>query len=161
MARSLVFAAPLMLALAACSGSEDGTSITINTDNGSGAALDGETGEVKIDTPVFQGSFKLPKMQLTADNFDIDGVKLYPGTKIGALNVAANGKGGKDGVVTLKFESPASATTVRDWLKGEFEKAGNAVTIDGNGLRGTTDGDPFRIDLVPNGERASGTVTIG
>jgi len=161
MPRSLSFAAPLLLALAACGGSGDGTSITLNADNGSGAAIDGKSGEVKIDTPVFQGTFKLPKMNLTADNFDINGVKLYPGTKIGAFNVAANGAGGKDGVVTLTFDSPASATTVRDWLKGEFEKAGNAVTIDGNGLRGTTDDEPFRIDLVPNGERASGTVTIG
>ena len=44
---------------------------------------------------------------------------------------------------------------------GEFAKAGTTVKVSGNTLSGDTDGEPFRIDLQPAGDRAAGTVTIG
>jgi hypothetical protein len=148
----------LALPLAACDRGDNGTSISING-NSAGASVDGKSGEVKIDTPVFKGSFNLPKMNLTADNFDINGVHLYPGSRIADMNINARGEG--DGIVSVKFDSPATPATVRDWFMKEFEKAGVKVSADGNGLKGTTDDKPFRIDLTPQDERAAGTVTIG
>lgn len=148
----------LALPMTGCDRGGEGTSISING-NSAGASVDGKSGEVKIDTPVFKGSFNLPKMNLTADNFDINGVHLYPGSRIADMNINARGEG--DGVVSVKFDSPATPATVRDWFVKEFEKAGVKVSTDGNGLTGTTDDKPFRIDLSPQGERAAGTVTIG
>ena len=159
MRRSFLFSAILAAALAACGQRDEGASITFNSADG-GGALDAKSGAVKIDTPLFKGQFNLPKMSLTADNFDINGVHLYPGSKIGGVNVDA-GKEGEDGVVSVKFDSPAAATTVRDWFKAEFEKQGIAVRTDANGLSGRADDKPFRIDLTPQGGRAAGTVTIG
>lgn len=158
--RYLVPLAGAVLLLAACDRTDDkATSISIDAGNGV-ASLDGSTGEVTLDTPLAKGSFKLPKIQFTADNFDINGVHLYPGTKIAAMNVDA-GTGADDGIVRLRFESPAAVAMVRDWLRGEFEKAGTQIEVKGDSLTGTTDGEPFRIDLRPAGERAAGTVTIG
>lgn len=146
------------ISLAACGRSGDeGTSVSIDAGNGS-AAVDGATGEVTVDTPMMKGSFKLPKIQFTADNFEINGVHLYPGTKIGAMDVNADDGGGR---VRVKFASPAPVATVRDWLSTEFEKAGMRVDATGNSVSGTSDGKPFRIDLRPQGNQAAGEVTIG
>ncbi len=158
--RILMIAAAAMT-LTACdvSGGNEGTSVSIDAGNGA-ASVNGGTGEVTLDTPLVKGSFKLPKIQFTADNFDINGVHLYPGTRIGAMNVDA-GRGEGDGLVRVQFDSPAAVATVRDWLRREFEKAGTQVTVAGDSLTGDTEGKTFRIDLRPQGDRAAGTVTIG
>lgn len=144
--------------LSACNKGDEGTSIALTTENGSGSMT--QDGKVKIDTPVFQGSFKLPKMQLDASNFDMDGVHLYPGSKIRGMDVDA-AKG--DGRVVVRFDAPAAPTTVRDWMAAEFKKAGkDQVEVTANGLKGKDeDGKGFTIDLAPSGSGASGTIHIG
>ncbi|MQH43825.1 hypothetical protein EI040_25420, partial [Escherichia coli] len=84
MLRSLVCAVAL-LPLAACGADKDGTSISINTSNGDGSVLAGfdGNGEASIDTPFFKGKVTLPNVKLDANNFDMNGVHLYPGSTIG------------------------------------------------------------------------------
>ena len=53
------------------------------------ASIDGGSGQVKIDVPGFEANIKLPKVQLDAANFDIGGVKLYPGSKVTSMNIDA------------------------------------------------------------------------
>jgi hypothetical protein len=54
-----------VLALSACNRSDEGTTVSINADGGNVlGAINGETGEMKIDVPGFQGSVKLPKIQI-------------------------------------------------------------------------------------------------
>lgn len=155
------------LALAACDGANQGTTITFSGNgadgNVHGAAMDGSTGQVKIDVPGFQGSFKLPKIQMTADNFDLNGVHLPPGSKIQGFNVDA-GQGAKDdGKVTVAFDAPTDAAGVRSWFADRLPKAGYAVHADGTGLLGTTDDKkPFVLKLDEAGAgHAKGTITIG
>lgn len=148
----------VLMALGGCSDRDEGTSITINSGAGA-AALDGNAGAVSIDTPLFKANVKLPKIDLTAENFDINGVHLYPGSAI--RNVDVNARGGGDGVVKVKFDSPAAVATVRDWLAHEFEKAGTTVKVDGNRIEGRSEDKPFRIDLSGDGGKAAGEVTIG
>lgn len=152
----LVLALPL--ALAACDGGGSGTAVSIASGNGS--AEIGRDGEVKIDTPAFQGSVKLPQMRLTADNFDIDGVHLYPGTRIANVDVLGSGK--DDGKVTVKFDSPADLATVRGWLAQQFAAKGVEVGVVGDTLRGKSeDGEAFTIELTGAGARTSGVAHIG
>lgn len=149
------------LPLAACAKHDEGTSVTINSSDGNTiAAVDGKTGDVKLDLPGFQGKITLPKIQVNADNFDLNGVHLYPGSTIQSLNIAADG--GKGGV-RVAFTSPASPATVRDWLMTRLNKAGFAVSATGAGLTGTTDEHkPFRLDLTPAGDdKANGVITVG
>ncbi len=155
------------LALAACDSGGTGTSISFtgNSDDGApgAATMNGSSGEVKIDVPGFQGSFKLPKIQMTADNFDLNGVHLPPGSKISGFNVDA-GEGGKDdGKVTVAFDAPTDAAGVRRWFADRLPKAGYQVHADGAGLLGTTDDKkPFVLKLNEAGAgQAKGTITIG
>jgi hypothetical protein len=155
------------LALAGCSGGEgEGTSIQIsgNSEDGNvhGAVVDGKSGKVKVDLPGFQGSFSLPKIQVTADNFDLNGVKLYPGTNIRGINVDA-GDGADNDHVRISFDSPATAAAVRDYLRPRLSKAGYTLRAAADGLRGTTDeGKTFALSVKDAGAaRSTGTITIG
>lgn len=117
MLRSLVCAVAL-LPLAACGADKDGTSISINTSNGDGSVLAGfdGNGEASIDTPFFKGKVTLPNVKLDANNFDMNGVHLYPGSTIGSVNITAKNKpdAEEDGHVRVAFTSPASPAAVRD-----------------------------------------------
>lgn len=108
------------LALSACDRPTEGTSISINSSDGQTlAAVDGKSGEVKLALPGFSGAFKLPKMSLEADNFELNGVHLYPGSKIRNVDVG----NGRDKAFTMTFDSPADPATVRGWFR---EKMGDA-----------------------------------
>jgi len=156
-----------LLPLAACAKSDDGTSVTFNAADGNTvASTDGRTGEVKLNLPGFQGKFTLPKLQVTADNFDLNGVHLYPGSTIRSLNIdaAKQRDGAGNGGVRVSFTSPADPATVRNWLMERLNKAGFAVSPAGSGLVGQTDEHkPFALQLQPaaRGKATEGTIAIG
>ena len=89
---------PLAL-LAACGDGKDGTTIAINTSGGGGnvvAGVDGKTGDMSINAPGFSGRISLPRIKLDAGNFDMNGVHLYPGSTVSAMDINAHdGKAGK------------------------------------------------------------------
>jgi hypothetical protein len=167
----LIFAAAVLIALAGCDRGGEGTSISINANktdgngngNGNGSVgVDGATGAVSIDVPGFEGTFKLPKIQLDAGDFDLNGVPLYPGSTIRSVNVDPRGRG-KEGLVRVAFDSPADPARVRAYFQQRLAKAGFTVRADGNGLAGETDEKrPFRLQFDPSAEgRAQGTITVG
>lgn len=152
--------------LGGCDRKGDGTSVTINAADGNMVGhVDGRSGEIKLALPGFTGEFKLPKVKMDADNFDLNGVHLYPGSTIGAINLNGDKGDGRssDGQLQLHFTSPADAATVRGWFQQRLEKAGFTLHTDGNGLAGTTDENkPFRLDLKDTGrQRAEGTIVLG
>lgn len=167
--------ATLALQLAACDSDRgDGTSITINrNDNGSdgnaAAAIDGKSGAVRIDLPGFKGEFTLPKIKLNADDFDLNGVHLYPGSTIDSVDVDGSGgddpggDGEKKSGVRIAFSSPAAPAAVRDWFVGRLQGAGFTLHSEGNAIVGQDkDRKPFRMDLAPEGaDRSAGTIVIG
>src|SRR3546814_11570645 len=72
-----------------------------------------------------------------ASDFDIDGVKLYPGSQVTKVDVDANDKNGADkATVKLGFTSPVAPTKAADWMAGEFAKKGDKVTRSGDTLAG-------------------------
>jgi len=161
MLRPLLLAG-LALSIAACNRSDEGTSVTINADGGNVmGAIDGETGEMKIDIPGLKGAVTLPKIKLDSGNFDLNGVRLYPGSSI--TNVSVTGDGKEAGGLRVRFASPATPDVVRGWFAERLAKVGYRVTADGANLVGTTDENkPFRLELAPDGAgKASGTVVIG
>ena len=164
----LIISLGMALPLAACSGAKEGTTISINSTDSDGnivAGVDGATGKVSIDSPMFKGQFTLPKIKLDAKNFEMNGVHLYPGSTIGSMNVNAKpDEGDKDGggVVRVQFDSPADPATVRDWFKDQLNSHGFNVTASGNGLTGTTDEKkPFKLDLAATTTgHSKGTIEI-
>lgn len=155
--------AALALPLAACgSNAEDGTTIAINADGGDGnvkAAVDGETGEVSLKLPGFSAKVDLPKIELDAEDFDLNGVHLYPGSQITTMNIDGQEANSK---VRIGFESPAAPETVRDWFQPKLADAGFTLHAEGTGLAGTTDeGKPFSMTLAPTGgDHTTGTITL-
>lgn len=168
----LAFLIPPMMLLAACGSEEkksgDGTEISINAD--------GDSGGVKINTGKDGGNIKIDGEDGTAINidvpdfvdldiesdFDIDGVKLYPGSKVTKVDVNATDRNGAEkATVKLGFTSPAAPAKAADWMAGEFAKKGVKVTRTGDTLAGKDkDGADFRINFVPDGANAKGEVVI-
>lgn len=174
MLRSLAAASVLALSLTACDGSKTGTSISINSTDADGnvvASVD-NSGAVSINTPGFSGKINLPKIQLDADDFEMNGVHLYPGSTISAMNIQAHdggkagdkdGDGDDGGTVRVTFASPAAPATVRDWFQQKLNAAGFTVGPSANGLTGTTDEKkPFKLDLTADGtDKSKGIITLG
>jgi hypothetical protein len=160
-------ALPLLMisaSLAGCGRSDSGTAITLNAADGTTiASADGDSGAVKLALPGLEGKVTLPKLHVTADDFDLNGVHLYPGSTIRALNVDA-AQGGAPGGVRVTFTSPATPLTVRNWLSERLTKAGFTVAPTGDGLVGETNEHKlFALSLTPaaGGKASNGTIALG
>lgn len=167
----LAFLIPPMMLLAACGSDEkksgDGTQVSINAGDehggvqirtgkdGGNLKIGGDGAAIDIDIPDFVD------LDIESD-FDIDGVKLYPGSKVTKVDVDATDRNGTDkATVKLGFTSPAAPTRAADWMAGEFAKKGVKVTRTGDTFAGKDkDGADFRINFVPDGANAKGEVVI-
>ncbi len=165
------FLIPPILLLAACGQDEkakDGPEISINAgdehggvqitsskDGGGKVKIGGDGVDIDINVPDFVD------FDVTGD-FDIDGVKLYPGSQVTTVNVDANDKdGAKNAVVKLGFTSPVAPAKAADWMAGEFAKQSVKVTRTGDTLAGKDkDGSDFTIKFGPDGANSKGEVLI-
>ena len=167
----LAFLIPPMMLLAACGSEEkktgEGTEVSINAGDehggvqiktgkdGGNIKIGGDGAAIDIDIPDFVD------LDIESD-FDIDGVKLYPGSKVTTVNVDANASDNSDKAkVELGFTAPAAPTKVADWMAAEFAKKGVKVTRTGDTFAGRSkDGGDFTIDFAPDGANAKGKVLI-
>ncbi|RYD50360.1 MAG: hypothetical protein EOP60_11890 [Sphingomonadales bacterium] len=162
MIRLALLLAPL--ALAACDGA--GTNISLSGGDGEGnvSIKTGADGQLSIEAPGVSIASKLPKINLTAEDFDVNGLKLYPNSAIRELNAVGDDKLGtkQENHVTVAFDSPAPLATVQAWFRDNLAKQGFKVEAKGNGFAGTTkDGDPFTLDLNADGEqKAKGKIVV-
>lgn len=157
----------LVLGVAACDGSDKGAGVTIDMTDGNKAG--GNRSDLTLDVPGFSGKLSLPGIKMGGDTVSLNGVKLYPGSTISAMNVNAKGSGGDDSegddddVVNIRFDSPAAPAVVRDWFAERLAKADFDLTRQGDGLVGTDEeGKQFRLTLLPAaGGHTTGEIVIG
>jgi hypothetical protein len=159
--RALILLPVLMLA--GCGSNDDnkgeGTQISFNGGEGGNrfSAGMGKDGKVAIDIPGFKANIDLPKIQLDAGDFDINGVKLPAGSKITTMDIAGNDK--EDGAVKVAFTSPVTSATVRQWFQDKLAAEGFKLTASGDNLTGTTDeGKAFSLTTKTRGPGASESV---
>src|SRR5689334_18713953 len=117
------------------------------TDDGDGnVAIQANTdGEVNFNVPFVQGKIKLPEGAMHRSNFDIDGVKLMPGSSVTGVNVFAGDRGS---TVHMTFKAPAAPDAVRAYFIDEFKKQGVEAAASGDGVTGKSkDGTPFTIKV--------------
>ena len=156
-----------LLPLAACGGSGTGTSFSINAseEDGNATITTNSNGQMALKAPGFEGAIKLPKFHVNAENFDFNGIKLYPDSQVSALNVDADDSktGEGKGKVRIALESPAALAKVQDWFRDKMRARGYKIEADGSGLKGTTDdGDPFRLVLsADSDQKTKGKLEIG
>ena len=117
-----------------------------------------ENGTVSFNVPFAKGEVNLPSSAMAHGNFDIDGVKLYPGSRMHGFHVeATNGKS----QVNMAFTAPAAPDTVRDYFIDEFKKSGVDASASGDAITGKSkDGNQFAIDLKPAQNGTKGTIRI-
>lgn len=136
---------------------EDGGSVAISAnDDGSRVSIKGDGVNINADLPGIEG------INIGRD-FDIDGVKLYPGAKITSVNVNADSSKpeGQKGQVEFGLTAPAAPPVVLDWYAKAFAAKGIATTTKGATLAGKTkDGDSFAILLASEGAGSKGMVRI-
>lgn len=136
---------------------EDGGNVSISADGkGSSISINGDGVNINADLPGING------LDIGSD-FDIDGVKLYPGAKITSINITADEARakGQQGVVNFGLTAPAAPDVVLAWYAKAFADKGLTTTTKGRMLSGTTkDGNAFAIELAPAGTGSKGKVRI-
>ncbi|HEY6049544.1 MAG TPA: hypothetical protein VIV07_10935 [Sphingomicrobium sp.] len=123
--------------------------VTINAD---------ESGNVAFNLPFVNGQVKLPSGFMSNGDFDIDGVKLMPGSKVSGLNVFAADKGS---TVNITFTAPAPPDQVRSYFVDQFRKQGVEASLAGDVVTGKSkDGSPFSIQVAAAGTGSKGTIVV-
>jgi hypothetical protein len=173
MSKALPMVLAAALALVACRESnvetaradpDSGIEISIDSDDAPASAETGEPGLVEVQLPGGLGAkVKVPGGLGDDGEFDIAGVGLYPGARVGAIAVNAvnaNKPGGR-AVVNIGFSAPADAAAIADWYEQQFADKRVAIKRSGDTLTGkTSDGDDFSLALTPDAKGAKGQLTI-
>jgi hypothetical protein len=117
-----------------------------------------EGGNVAFNLPFVKGQVKVPSGFMHEGDFDIDGVKLMPGSSVTGFSVFARDKGS---TVNMAFTAPASPDAVRAYFVDQFKQKGAEVAASGDGITGTSkDGDAFAIHLAPADAGTRGTIEV-
>jgi hypothetical protein len=147
----LLLAVPL---LAACNvhsknPAEGDDNVTIRAD---------DSGHIEFNLPIAEGKLKIPAGMMHNGDFDMDGVKLMPGSKITGFSLDAHDKAAN---VEMAFTAPASPDEVRSYYVDQFRKEGIEASLAGDAVQGTTkDGSPFAIHVSPAASGSQGKIEI-
>ena len=127
----------------------DDENVTINAD---------ENGSVAFNLPFVKGQVKIPSGFMHNGNFDIDGVKLMPGSQVTGFNVNAQDEAA---VVNMTFTAPAAPDQVRSYFVDQFKKQGIDAALSGDSVSGKSkDGSPFTIQVASADSGSKGTIVI-
>ncbi|MDX3883292.1 MAG: hypothetical protein QHC65_02635 [Sphingomonas sp.] len=133
--------------------------------NGAAASSADNGGQVSLDIPGFSAKVDVPATSLGSDDMDIDGLRLYPGTRVTGVDVKAAGDASANSVRI----SYASADAP-DKLKAYYEAAAKdkGFTSAASTREGAADvlnltnakGKKVRIAIEPAGTGSKGALTI-
>jgi len=162
---------PLML-LAACEfkvggdkADKDAASLKVAADGNVAISADDGGKGFSLSVPGFEGKVDIPGIDLGGGDMDIDGMKLYPGSKLNGINVTDR-EGPGNGMVDMRFTSPAAPGTVaayyakaardNDFTAIKLTSSGAGATVNAN----NPDGDPITISLAPDKAGTAGRILI-
>ena len=157
-----------MLLLAACElkvGKDGQGSAKPDADRDVAIAQPDGTQGVSIAIPGLDGRMKVPGISLSGDDMDIDGIKLYPGTKLNGLNVTAR-EGASDGVVEMRFTSPAAPDLLAAYYARAVRASGfSGASVAGSGGKVTLTatkpgGDAVTIETAPAAGGTAGRILV-
>jgi hypothetical protein len=115
-------------------------------------------GHIAFNLPIAQGQVKVPTSMMHNSNFDIDGVKLMPGSEVSGFSLDAHHEGA---TVDMSFTAPAAPDQVRSYFLDQFRKQGVEAALAGNAVTGKSkDGSPFTIQVSPAPNGSQGKIMI-
>jgi len=115
-------------------------------------------GHFAFDVPFATGAVKLPAAMMHKGNFEIDGVKMFPGTAMTGFNLNASGE---TTIIKMGFAAPAPPDEVRAYFVEQFAKQGVKASAAGDSITGRSkDGSPFTIQLSPAANGSRGTIEV-
>ena len=98
-------------------------------------------------------------------DFDLNGVKLYPGSVIHDFKLASLDKtgDGDEARVSIQFDAPAPLAKVQEWFRHNLEQRGYKVTPKGNGFTAVDkNGDTATLELEADGaDKTKGHMDVG
>ena len=117
-----------------------------------------ENGHISFNLPIAEGKLKVPTSMMHNGSFDIDGVKLMPGSSVTGFNLDA---GHDNANVDMSFTATASPDEVRSYYIEQFRKQGVEVALAGDAVTGKSkDGSPFTIQVSPAPSGSQGKIVI-
>jgi hypothetical protein len=115
-------------------------------------------GHISFNLPIAEGKLKVPTSMMHNGSFDIDGVKLMPGSSVTGFNLDAHNQGA---TVDMSFNAPASPDEVRSYYVDQFKKQGVEAALAGDAVTGKSkDGSPFTIQVSPAANGSQGKIVI-
>ena len=117
-----------------------------------------ESGHIAFNLPIAEGQVKVPAGMMHNGNFDIDGVKLMPGSSVTGFNLDAHDHGA---TVDMTFNSPGPPDEVRSYFLDQFKRKGVEAALAGESVTGKSkDGSPFIIHVSPAPNGSKGVISI-
>jgi hypothetical protein len=117
-----------------------------------------ENGHISFNLPIAEGKLKVPTSMMHDGSFDIDGVKLMPGSTVTGFNLDA---GHDNAIIDMSFTAPASPDEVRSYYVDQFRKQGVEAALAGDAVTGKSkDGSPFTIQASPAPSGSQGKIVI-
>lgn len=117
-----------------------------------------DNGHISFNLPIAQGQLKLPTSMMHNGNFDIDGVKLPPGSSVNGFNIDAHDKGA---TIDMSFTNAKSPDDVRSYFIDQFKKQGIEATLSGDSVTGKSkDGSPFTIEVSSSAGGSQGKIVV-
>ena len=117
-----------------------------------------ESGNIAFNLPIAQGQVKLPGGFMHNGDFDIDGVKLMPGSKVTGFNLESHNDVTN---VDMSFSAPAPPDQVRSYFVEQFKAKGIEAALLGDTVTGKSkDGNPFTIKISPGSGGSQGKIVV-
>jgi hypothetical protein len=91
-------------------------------------------------------------------NFDIDGVKLPPGSAVTGFNLDAHDKGA---TIDMSFTATTPPDQLRSYFIDQFRNRGIEASLAGDQVTGKSkDGSPFTIRVSPSPNGSQGKIML-
>lgn len=162
MRKTLILCSIPLLALAACHASVDVGDDDNASDGNVHVAANGGKDRVSVDVPGFSASVSMPNLNL-GSHLDLDGIKVAPNTKVGAIDVTAHDNGGDtdNGKVSIGFtDTDAPSAVIEHYAKATVDAGYGDVVRTATSLSARKNEKTFTVNVASQGAGSKGTIMM-
>lgn len=127
------------------------------------ASADRATGSLEVALPGAKFDVDVPAGMLAESEFDIDGLKLYPGSTVEGMDIKSVEAAGDDkrSTVRISYTAPAAPAVVRAWYLSQSASLERPLQAAGDALAGSTEeGKAITMRFEPVDQRTRGLILV-